>query len=95
MTSDDANKYHKKRNVDQKLKINALTDSEGKPSTMRLMSFISLGAAIYFGVMTMSSGPGAVDVGKWITAMFLIGAFAPKSLQKYIENTHPTKLKDR
>ena len=72
-----------------------LTDDKGKRSMMRLMSFIALFASIWFAEMTITlnkSETNASDVGLFITISFLIAAFAPKALQKFIENSYPPKL---
>ncbi len=75
---------------------------------MRLMSMISLGASIMFGVLTLGSSlhgtllgtqknadpsaesdtakTGGNTNGLILTAMFLVGAFAPKAVQKFAEN---------
>ncbi len=78
-----------------------LEESPGNRSAMRLMCLISLLAAIGFGALTMvrsaplttrdSSGqetityPPRDDTGMALTFVFLLGAFAPKVLQKYAE----------
>ena len=61
-----------------------LQDTDGKRSTMRLMSFISLFVSIGFGVLTLVH-PGAGIEGLYITFGFLVAAFAPKALQKMVE----------
>lgn len=62
------------------------TEDNGKPSSMRLMCFVALLASIFFGYLTIS-GPGetADQTGLYLTIMFLIGAFAPKAVQKFAE----------
>lgn len=57
-------------------------EDNGKYSTMRVMSFIALIAAIVFGVMTMTNKDSE---GKYITTVFLVAAFAPKAVQKFAE----------
>lgn len=65
-----------------------LKDNDGKPSSMRLMSLIALFTSIWFGWITIKST--AVDKnGIYITTAFLLAAFAPKALQKFIENYYP------
>ncbi len=49
---------------------------------MRVMSFISLFAAIGAGYITLTGTP---NDGVMITFGFLLGAFAPKALQKFTE----------
>ena len=62
--------------------VGFLDDNQGNRSSIRLMSFISLGAAILFGYMELTSKADP----PYITMMFLLGAFAPKALQKFIED---------
>lgn len=57
-------------------------EDSGKYSTMRVMSFIALIAAIVFGAMTMVNKDSE---GKYITTAFLVAAFAPKAVQKFAE----------
>lgn len=65
--------------------MNLLQDDTGKTSTMRVMSFIALVASVWFGqlTLTVSTNP---EAGIYITSAFLISAFAPKALQKFIES---------
>jgi len=61
-------------------------DHQGNPSSMRLMSFIALITSIVFGLISIlhpiaSKNPN----GPYITIAFLLAAFAPKALQKFIE----------
>ena len=63
-------------------KVRYFTDSKGNPSIMRVnchfalwMSFLSGGVTLYVNHLN----------GVWITAMFLVGAFAPKAVQKFAE----------
>ncbi len=69
-------------------------EDNGTKSSMRLMCFTSLIAAIVFGTLTinissMKSDKDAVrpdtSTGIYITFSFLLGAFAPKALQKFAE----------
>lgn len=57
-------------------------EDNGKYSTMRVMSFIALIAAIVFGTMTMIDKDSD---GEYITTAFLVAAFAPKAAQKFAE----------
>ena len=59
-----------------------LKDNMGKTSSMRIMSFFSLFASIYFGHLTISLDN---QTGLYIVPLFVVGAFAPKAIQKYIE----------
>ena len=61
-----------------------LEDNEGNSSSMRLMAITALLASIMFGLLTILRSPGGD--GLYITTAFLLGAFAPKALQKFAEN---------
>ena len=52
---------------------------------MRLMSFLSLLAAIIFGVLTVLVKEVNGNNGIFIGFGFLLAAFAPKALQKFAE----------
>ena len=65
-------------------KFGFLTDNKGKPSSMRLMSWVALFAAITFGWITLTQ-KGNEPTGINITFGFLIAAFAPKAVQKFAE----------
>jgi hypothetical protein len=63
-----------------------LEDDKGNPSSMRLMCAISLIASIAFGfITTLHSTASQSDNGLYITFAFLLGAFAPKAVQKAVE----------
>ena len=62
-------------------KIGYLDDDKGNHSSIRLMSLIALFASVVFGYMELVSKANP----PYITMMFLIAAFAPKALQKFIE----------
>jgi hypothetical protein len=68
-----------------------LTDDQGKRSMMRLMSFISLIASIWAAWMSLTDSNTTSMEGVYITTAFLLAAFAPKALQKFIENSYPSK----
>lgn len=67
--------------------VGFFNDDNGNLSSMRLMSFIALIAAIFFGGLTLSPQVAADD--KWqgfsITTCFVLAAFCPKALQKFAE----------
>ena len=66
-----------------------LQDDNGNNSSMRLMSIISLLAAILFGYLTLKISLNITsnsDIGLYLTFGFLLAAFAPKAAQKLIEN---------
>lgn len=58
-------------------------EGEGSQSAMRIMCFLSLLAAIGFGLLTILQEQA--DPGVYITTMFVLGAFAPKAVQKFAE----------
>lgn len=66
-----------------------LEEAPGQQSSIRVMSFIALLASIAFGLITLLH-PEANDAnGLYLTSFFLIGAFAPKALQKFAEAKLP------
>lgn len=71
-------------------KTGLLTDDQGNRSTMRLMSFIALIVSIWFAWMTLTDSNTTTNEGVYITTAFLLAAFAPKALQKFIENSYPS-----
>jgi hypothetical protein len=69
--------------------MNFLEDDKGNKSSMRLMCLCSLFAAMIFGYVTITGGCTDRQTGVQITLIFVLAAFAPKAVQKYIENlTH-------
>ena len=63
------------------------SEDNGNKSSMRLMSFVALIAAIIFGgltILTDSDKSNNTD-GIYITFGFLLAAFAPKAVQKFAE----------
>jgi len=69
-----------------KLKKRYLEDDRGNPSSMRLMSMISLIAAIVFALITLlHDAASRGENGLFIAGGFLLAAFAPKALQKFAE----------
>ncbi len=63
---------------------NVLRDDKNQPSSMRLMSLISLIAAIGFAIGSLFSEPGK-EPDSFIVLYLLSGAFAPKAFQKFAE----------
>jgi hypothetical protein len=59
-------------------------EDNGHKSSMRLMCFTSLIASIIFGLIAIMHG-GSGSEGIYITFGFLLGAFAPKAVQKFAE----------
>ncbi len=57
-------------------------EDNGNLSSMRLMCFVSLIASILFGILTIYT---ANQDGIIVTFGFLLGAFAPKTVQKFAE----------
>ena len=63
-----------------------LNEEGGKPSTMRFMCIVSLFASVGFATITLLHPLASQGAnGIWITFAFLLGAFAPKALQKFAE----------
>ena len=60
-----------------------LRNHEGRPSLMRLTSFVALIAAVAFGFIAVRS-PDVGDLYPFVSA--LIAAFAPKTLWKFVES---------
>ena len=71
-----------------------LTDDEGHPSSMRLMGMVALMAATAFGILTLLDGAADDYNGLYLTTAFLLGAFAPKALQKFAERKFPLPAPD-
>lgn len=65
-------------------KVGFFEEKPNVKSSMRLMSFLSLIAAVGMGLLTIYSDAGSSD-GLMITFGFLLGAFAPKTVQKFAE----------
>lgn len=69
-----------------------LTDDQGTPSYMRLGSIASLLAGIFFGWLTLTHETASQsENGVYITTLFVLCAFCPKVVQKYIEDYAPGK----
>jgi hypothetical protein len=67
-------------------KAGFLEDDTHNLSSMRLMCVISLVASIGFGLITtLHSAAQQGENGLYITFAFLLGAFAPKAVQKVVE----------
>ncbi len=80
---------HSQKNETERKRAGLFEEDNGKISSMRLMSFIALIAAIIFGFLTILLKDGNASNGIYITFGFLLAAFAPKALQKFAE----TKVK--
>ena len=61
-----------------------LVDHEGKPSSMRIMSAVSLGAAIVLSIL-IAIGTSTNDATVDLVLYFLIAAFTPKAVQSFAE----------
>ena len=72
-----------------------LTDDQGHSSSMRLMSMFALLAAIAFGFITLWHESANEENGLYLTAFFLLAAFAPKALQKFAESRFPLPATSR
>ena len=72
------------------MSVGFFEESSGNRSSMRLMSFIALIAAIIFGILSVNKSgqnqnQNKDDTGIYITFGFLLAALAPKALQKFAE----------
>ena len=59
-----------------------LEEANGQTSSMRVMCFCSLIVSMVFGFITLTT---PTTDGVVITFGFLVGAFAPKAVQKFAE----------
>ena len=80
---------HSQKNETERKRAEFFEEDNGNVSSIRLMSFIALIAAIIFGFLTILLKDGNATNGIYITFGFLLAAFAPKALQKFAE----TKVK--
>jgi len=71
-------------------KATLLTDDDGNPSTMRVMSWCSFVVCILTAVLIFFKPPADPFTGLYIFSAFLICAFFPKALQKFAE-TNPLR----
>ena len=62
-----------------------LSDSNGQTSSMRVMCFCSLFISTVFGLITLLVPSEDPSTGIYLTVAFLVGAFAPKAVQKFAE----------
>ncbi len=77
------------KNKTESKKAKIFEEDNGNISSIRLMSFTALIAAIIFGFLTILLKDINSANGIYITFGFLLAAFAPKALQKFAE----TKVK--
>lgn len=66
-------------------KVGVCQDDNGNPSSMRVMSFISLFAAIGVALASICMNQDHRD----LVLLFLVGAFVPKVFQKFAEKWQP------
>lgn len=66
------------------MKLSVIKEESGKTSSGRVMSFIALFTAIWFGYLTINISGGS-EQGLYLTVLFMVGAFAPASLVKIIK----------
>ena len=76
--------------ANQLRKTGFLTDHRGKLSSVRLMSWAALFAAIVFGWITLTQKDNQ-SAGIYITFGFLAASFGGKTFQKFIE-LNPSNL---
>jgi hypothetical protein len=60
-------------------------DDNGNQSSMRVMCFMSLIAAIAAAALMFFKPPTEAFNGLYIFTVFMVGAFAPKAIQKFAE----------
>ena len=63
----------------------ALSDDQGQVSMMRVMSLIALFGALAVAAYDLATGGNASNAKDYFM-LLLIGAFAPKLFQKYVES---------
>ena len=72
-----------------------LEEDNGNKITMRVMCVSSFWTSVAFGFTTLylSATVNSFDVttGIYLTTAFLLGAFAPKAVQKFAETKMPMK----
>ena len=61
-----------------------MTDDQGNPSSMRLMSLLALIVAAFLAVAEVF-GWGSGESKTELVLYFLVAAFAPKAVQKFVE----------
>lgn len=75
-----------------KTKIGFFEEKEGQQSMMRLLSFLSFLVAVYIAIYSiMTKQPGVIIDPTTMTyfGFFMVGAFVPKSVQKFAEEKRP------
>lgn len=77
--------------MEENKRVGFLEEDIHTKSSMRLMCFISLIVAIVFGLITLLNKTTDGQTGLLMTMGFLLGAFAPKALQKFMEEKLPKK----
>ena len=65
--------------------VGYLTDDEGNPSTMRVMSWCSFLIACVIGILLIVRTPADTFTGLYVFTAFLVGGFVPKFIQKFAE----------
>lgn len=66
-------------------KTSYFTEDNGNKSWMRAMCFVSLLTAIACAILTLLVDSANSANGIYLTLLFLVGAFAPKAVQKFAE----------
>ena len=69
----------------QNIPVRFMQEDNGNYSSMRLMSLLALLSAIIFGGITLAYSEKVKDVGIELTIVFLVAAYAPKTVQKFAE----------
>lgn len=71
---------------EEKKEVGFFEEEYSAKSGMRLMCFLSLLFSMVCAVITLLFADAAVvSAGVFITTVFVVGAFAPKAIQKFAE----------
>lgn len=68
--------------------VGMFQDDKGNTSSMRVMSCCSLLEAMILGAYIAVNPPADPSTGLYIFTAFLIAAFAPKAVQKFVETKY-------
>lgn len=66
--------------------VGFFTDNDGNPSSMRLMSLMSLVTSMALAFIAATSGNPISSETVQIIFVFMLGAFAPKTVSKFAES---------
>lgn len=71
--------------MDEQKPVGYLTDNDGNPSTMRVMSWCSFVLSAVTGILLIVRPPADSFTGLYVFTAFLVGGFVPKAIQKFAE----------